>query len=468
MSLFKSESRKTAIIEDAVGLEQSLIQQAQSQKKGKRQSKQKTTGGFRFSAPQDAGISKQTPAPKAKATPTTAPGKTTAQSKQKTTGGLRFAAPQDAGISKPTPAPKAKAKAKATPTTAPEKTTAKRKLDSASIPTMPPQTTSKMRKLNPIDAPKPTKYSANQASIIPKEQVQDRRVQSQAPQPEIAHHTEAKATPTMAPGKATAKRKLDSVSGPTMPPQTTSKMRKLNPIDSQKPSKYSTNQNPSMMKEQIQDRRIQPQVPASEVAHDTKSGQGGTSQGDEHRSANHHTQTVPKATSPQHPQFEHPKLRYLSKKQSETRALNAKSNLKISQTVERVTDTPTSHKGYEGGRPGHTSAPYLKNGRHGNGGDFDDDPARETGEGHQYEPEDMKRYEGFLQLRHRFYRMHRTYPNLHERERVDPRFKAAWDTEQMWYNRFTEKYPGARVDQWPCGCQKLSEGDESESESEEE
>jgi hypothetical protein len=110
--------------------------------------------------------------------------------------------------------------------------------------------------------------------------------------------------------------------------------------------------------------------------------------------------------------------------------------------------------------------PYLKEGKHGPGGDFDLDPDRATGKGHNYHPGDAKLYQEYLEQRAAFRKLHPTYPKLKEGEHVDDEMKADRDMWETWYYGFREKYPGTRGDQWVCGCSALIEesGDESEEE----
>jgi hypothetical protein len=110
--------------------------------------------------------------------------------------------------------------------------------------------------------------------------------------------------------------------------------------------------------------------------------------------------------------------------------------------------------------------PYLKEGKHGPGGDFDNDRDRMTGKGHNYQPNDAKLYEEYLQNRAVFRKMHPAYPQLREGEVVDAEVKADRHLWEEWYFGFRERYPGSLGDQWVCGCQKWTE--ESEDESEEE
>ncbi|OAL00425.1 hypothetical protein IQ06DRAFT_144702 [Phaeosphaeriaceae sp. SRC1lsM3a] len=76
--------------------------------------------------------------------------------------------------------------------------------------------------------------------------------------------------------------------------------------------------------------------------------------------------------------------------------------------------------------------PFLKDGQHGRHGHFVHDPDRRTG------------------------------------QEVHPEIKKTWEQNELWYNKFTDHYPGFPVNHlWPCGCEKLR-GESENGESEEE
>lgn len=108
----------------------------------------------------------------------------------------------------------------------------------------------------------------------------------------------------------------------------------------------------------------------------------------------------------------------------------------------------------------------LKEGVHGPGGDFLLDPDRITGKGHDYDPADARMYEVYLKTRETFYKQQQLHQSFQGGEKIDPDIKKTWEMAQMWYMSFTDKYPGRRLDQWVCGCQKLAVYDEGESEEE--
>ncbi|OAL49565.1 hypothetical protein IQ07DRAFT_680776 [Pyrenochaeta sp. DS3sAY3a] len=121
----------------------------------------------------------------------------------------------------------------------------------------------------------------------------------------------------------------------------------------------------------------------------------------------------------------------------------------------------------------YTSAPYLKPGKHGPGGDFKDDEMRATGEGHQVEPADAKlrgEYSSFVSDFRRKYSRMQYLPGRHMVEthwEVAPeQEKAEYIKRELWLMNFRNKYSGLLVSQWPCGCEIL--GFEEEGQSEEE
>jgi hypothetical protein len=110
--------------------------------------------------------------------------------------------------------------------------------------------------------------------------------------------------------------------------------------------------------------------------------------------------------------------------------------------------------------------PYLKRGKHGPGGDFDNDSDRVTGQGHDYHPNDVNLYEDYLAQRAAFYKLHPTYPKLQGNEHVDDEMKAKRDDWERWYITFKGKYPGRGANLWVCGCAKVADNSECESEEE--
>jgi hypothetical protein len=115
--------------------------------------------------------------------------------------------------------------------------------------------------------------------------------------------------------------------------------------------------------------------------------------------------------------------------------------------------------------PDSPSVPYLKEGVHGRRGDFQAVDDRHTGLGHQIEPDDQLKLNGFKNFRSRLYEQFPHYPHTAKGVSVGSETKSAWDQWQRRYAKFGEKYPGYALSHlWPCGCEKVSDKDESEEE----
>lgn len=111
------------------------------------------------------------------------------------------------------------------------------------------------------------------------------------------------------------------------------------------------------------------------------------------------------------------------------------------------------------------SIPYLKEGEHGREGDFRADNDRRTGQEHQFEPVDHLKWVEFKKFRSTIYEQFPQYPKPNQGISLDLETKDTWDAWQIWYDEFTNKYPGYAVAHlWPCGCEKVRYEDESEEE----
>ncbi|KAI4945549.1 hypothetical protein J4E91_007891 [Alternaria rosae] len=111
------------------------------------------------------------------------------------------------------------------------------------------------------------------------------------------------------------------------------------------------------------------------------------------------------------------------------------------------------------------SVPYLKEGEHGRKGDFRADNDRRTGKGHQSEPADHLKWVEFKKFHSTIYEQFPHYPKPNQGISLDLETKDTWDAWQIWYDEFTNKYPGYAVAHlWPCGCEKVRDEDESEQE----
>lgn len=125
------------------------------------------------------------------------------------------------------------------------------------------------------------------------------------------------------------------------------------------------------------------------------------------------------------------------------------------------TTIPKSSEGFDGrNQTKPILRPFLKNGKHGAGGIFDDDPDRATGYGHDFEPEDSRNFEKYLKIQSKAEQ--RTPDGKAMFPDAVQRYKDLWP----WYLEYTKQYPGVRLDQWPCGCLKLVDEDEDVSEEE--
>ncbi|KAF2133408.1 hypothetical protein P153DRAFT_381838 [Dothidotthia symphoricarpi CBS 119687] len=148
--------------------------------------------------------------------------------------------------------------------------------------------------------------------------------------------------------------------------------------------------------------------------------------------------------------------------------LTVTSNAESGYTI--IHDTQISHScnklNMEDASPvKHQEPSFLKPGRHGRHGDFDDDEDRFTGRGHQMTPEDEVEYHNYLQFRGDFLDMYPTYPRLAEGNNANSDLSNRWNDNEVWYRRFREKYSGlAPAHLWDCGCEKIGDGSESEAE----
>ncbi|EUC43902.1 hypothetical protein COCMIDRAFT_38172 [Bipolaris oryzae ATCC 44560] len=110
-------------------------------------------------------------------------------------------------------------------------------------------------------------------------------------------------------------------------------------------------------------------------------------------------------------------------------------------------------------------APFLKHGNHGRHGDFVHDPDRTTGLGHQIASHDHHKWNEFIVFNGMW--RHRKPHSVSGREAMlaEREIRETWEKWQIWYGEFVEKYPGYAVAHlWPCGCEKVIEGYDSEEE----
>jgi hypothetical protein len=154
--------------------------------------------------------------------------------------------------------------------------------------------------------------------------------------------------------------------------------------------------------------------------------------------------------------------------QGEDRVLTAVTNPSTKNHVLHDTRIPHSRGQTQILPARRAEQPFLKDGKHGRGGDFENDPDRRTGRGHEVVPEDQILLEEYLSFRGRVLEKYPRYPGVDAGQEVDPNVKQAWDSMEMWHNKFTNKYAGFVFNHlWPCGCEKVrgeSEAGESEEE----
>ncbi|KAH7400705.1 hypothetical protein DE146DRAFT_744997 [Phaeosphaeria sp. MPI-PUGE-AT-0046c] len=112
--------------------------------------------------------------------------------------------------------------------------------------------------------------------------------------------------------------------------------------------------------------------------------------------------------------------------------------------------------------------PFLKAGQHGRHGDFVDDPDRRTGRGHQLALKEKVALDRYLQSRGQALKQFPRYSAVTEGQKTRLDIEESWEQNELWYNKFTIRYPGFSVNHlWPCGCEKLR-GESESGESEEE
>jgi hypothetical protein len=149
----------------------------------------------------------------------------------------------------------------------------------------------------------------------------------------------------------------------------------------------------------------------------------------------------------------------------EDRVLTATTNPHTGGVV--LHDTPISYDYnlLDGSQAVEAAKPYLKPGRHGRHGDFDDDFERRTGAGHQVAPQDYQEHEDYLGFRGQVLIRYSAFPKAPDGEEIKPEIKVAWADNERAHAKFNNKYPGFAVTHlWPCGCEVIRDGGESEEE----
>jgi hypothetical protein len=157
--------------------------------------------------------------------------------------------------------------------------------------------------------------------------------------------------------------------------------------------------------------------------------------------------------------------------EGEDRVLTASIQEGTGKTI--MHNTPIAHdKGkapVQFGQPSQPAArPFLKAGKHGRGGDFDNDPDRRTGRGHQFTDEDTKGLDAYYSCRGQIFQRFPNYPRVGAGVEIPAEVREAWNVNEEWYRSYKEKYGGYAVSHlWPCGCERMR-GASEEEESEEE
>jgi len=154
--------------------------------------------------------------------------------------------------------------------------------------------------------------------------------------------------------------------------------------------------------------------------------------------------------------------------EGEDRVLTAITNPFTKKHVLHDTAIPHNRTQRQTQQPVRTEKPFIKDGKHGRRGDFENDPDRRTGRGHEVTPEDRTRHNEYIDFRALVYKKYPLYPGVAQGEIVDNSIKQTWDDNEIWYNSFNYKYGGNLFNHlWPCGCEKLR-GESEDGESEEE
>lgn len=110
-------------------------------------------------------------------------------------------------------------------------------------------------------------------------------------------------------------------------------------------------------------------------------------------------------------------------------------------------------------------APFLKAGTHGRHGDFVGEADLETGRGHEVSLDHLLELERFYQITGYLCEHYPIRRESGRRGQVSSKVQQMRDSNQRWQIRFNEIYPGFSMSHlWPCGCEKVMDGDESEEE----
>ncbi|KAF1932576.1 uncharacterized protein M421DRAFT_416199 [Didymella exigua CBS 183.55] len=129
--------------------------------------------------------------------------------------------------------------------------------------------------------------------------------------------------------------------------------------------------------------------------------------------------------------------------------------------------SPAPSSSYD--EPQRQEQPFLKFGTHGRGGDFEHDPDRFTGRGHQVRPSDLARRRAYEAQYRAFYQQFPLFPLTDEQKRRNLRGCVEGleqlRREEVWMGAYRERYWGELVGHlWDCGCEMVGDGGESEEE----
>jgi hypothetical protein len=148
---------------------------------------------------------------------------------------------------------------------------------------------------------------------------------------------------------------------------------------------------------------------------------------------------------------------------SEDRVLTAITNTKTGQTILHETSISRMRSDILLPSAQTCRKPFLKVGRHGRGGDFENDRDRQTGRGHEVSLEDYTGYDEYMKYCGQVYRKYPRYPQVGKGDTIHTEVTKSWNENELWYIHFKKTYPGFSVSHlWPCGCEKLRHGSEDE------
>jgi hypothetical protein len=152
----------------------------------------------------------------------------------------------------------------------------------------------------------------------------------------------------------------------------------------------------------------------------------------------------------------------------ETRVLTVGTCANTGRPILHDTSIPRAHDRTMAHQAHPIQQPYIKVGVHGRHGDFNDDPDRQTGRGHELSLEDLTDLGKYMWFRGQILHRYPRFPQSEAGQEIQPELTEGWNGNERWYIAFKNRYPGLSVGHlWPCGCEKLrGEGEDSDSEEE--